>query len=162
MKSKYRLNQIGTRLEKAKDNYVEVFNLLSAIVAGGQTYPINDIMCAYLIDGEWCDWFAFPKKEDSPLDDEQKSMDFSPQLKAMNEYKMSLELLLTENLLEVNEVFANLNPCFVARAHLLSQGVDIPDLKAGTKRYYQVLHCTAEFFEKTHGRTEFIKILRGN
>ena len=154
---------LAIKLESDRLDYVKTCNLLACVTLGIGNISIDDIMCAYLITCEWCDWTKRPKAEDNPLKDEKlKKCDYAALYNHMEETKYQLEVILTEKVADVREVFRQLNRSFVRVAVVLSIDFEVADIKESTKRYYKRLAYTAKFFEEVHGRDEFSKLLHGN
>lgn len=154
---------LAIKLEESRLDYVKVCNTLACVILGIGNISIDDIMCAYLITCEWCEWAKKPKKEDSPLRKEKlKKCDYTAMFNHMDDVKWRLEIMLTENVSEVRGVFQHLNPHFVMIAVVLKIDFNVQDVEESTKRYYKRLACTADFFEKVHGRNEFSNLLYRN
>lgn len=143
-------------LEQARSSYIDALNVLAAIKMRKVSFTTEDLMMAYMVVSEWCEWLERPNMEGSPLSGKHSTADsYATALNLMREHRKDLEIMLADEMDFVDVVFRSLNPNLLQ----IGKRIDAPGVPESTQRYYKMLTCTAKFFKDQTGYGGFCKIL---
>lgn len=147
------MNQTKLLLENAREDYSEALNILMMVSTGMLPATIEDVMYAYMVACDWCEWVKNPRSSaENPLFG--KASDYIPMLCMFQQYTDDLgrNLILNESAVEV--VFETLNPNLIQLWRSPN-----PTLKNEVKMFHRSLRFTAKLFEEKFGETRFNEIL---
>jgi len=151
------MTQTTVMLQMARnEDYVNAMNVLTVVKMRAVSVTTDDLMMAYLVATEWCEWFRNPDCEGSPLAGNGiAAASYAPALELMQSIRQDLGAQLAEEFDVVEMIFQSLNP------NLLTIGkcLDDPKVPETAKLYYKALKCTADFFKDQHGCPMFSEIL---
>ena len=151
------MNQTSILLDQARLDYTKALNVLTLVEMRMISVSADDLMYAYLVATEWCEWFKNPDAEGSPLTKfGPNHPDYGGVLSMMENSVKNLEDNLMMEMPSVYVVFSQLNPNLVA----ISKQEDKSGVLESTKRYIKSLELTANFYKERGGRDAFLKKLK--
>jgi len=147
------MNQTKLLLESARGDYSQALNVLMMVAHGMLPATVEDMMYAYMVAKDWCEWVKNPNSSaENPLFG--KESDYTPMLSMFQRYVDDLGRNLILNESAVEEVFETLNPNLIQLWRSRN-----PTLKNEAKMFHRSLRFTAKFFEEKLGETHFNEIL---
>jgi len=147
------MNQTKLLLESARGDYSQALNVLMMVSVGMLPATIEDVMYAYMVAKDWCEWVKNPNSsKKNPLFGKQS--DFTPMLSMFQRYADDLGELLAISESEVSDVFETLNPNLIQLWHSKNN-----TLKEEAKMFHRSLRVTAKLFEEKYGEDVFSKLL---
>ncbi len=151
------MTQTSILLDQARLDYTNALNVLTLVEMRIISVSAEDLMYAYLVATEWCNWFKNPDAEGSPLTKfGPNHPDYSSVLSMMEDSVRNLEDNLMMEMPAVYIVFSQLNPNLVA----ISKQEDKSGVLESTKRYIKSLELTANFYKERDGRDAFLNKLK--
>ena len=151
------MTQTSILLDQARLDYTKALNVLTLVEMRMISVSADDLMYAYLVATEWCEWFKNPDAEGSPLTKfGPNHPDYGGVLSMMENSVKNLEDNLMMEMPSVYVVFSQLNPNLVA----ISKQEDKSGVLESTKCYIKSLELTANFYKERGGRDAFLKKLK--
>ena len=149
------MTQTSVLLDQSRLDYTKALNVL--VLVDIISVSAEDLMYAYLVATEWCNWFKNPDAEGSPLTKfGPNHPDYGGALSMMEDSVRKIEAMLKQEMPAVYIVFSQLNPNLVA----ISKQEDKTGVLESTKRYIKSLELTANFYKERDGRDAFLRKLK--
>lgn len=147
------MEQTRLLLISAREDYAQAINILCLVQMHEVSTTIGDIMYAYMVAKDWCQWIKNPgEPEENPL---KHDIDDSL-LCAFEGYAERLEDQLVAYQNAVEAYFSELNPNLVNGWLGASK---MPTLQEDTRLFYRSLRYTAQLFEDKFRVSFFNKTL---
>ncbi|MDO4184827.1 MAG: hypothetical protein Q4D11_06335 [Rhodospirillales bacterium] len=153
------MTQTTIVLQMARDeDYVYALNVLTLVKMRMISVTTDNLMMAYLVTTEWCEWFKNPDCEGSPLAGKGiKAQSYASALELMDSIRKDLAEQIEDEVDLITMVFHSLNP----NPLTVGKRFDDPNVPDLAKFHYKSLMCTATFFKEQLGNPEFSEILEG-
>lgn len=143
------MEQTRLMLENARNDIVDAPNILMLLLMGELPATADNLMYAYMVAYDWCEWIKNPKAyKDNPL--YGKKADYTPMLDMFERYRDDMAKVIKENETGIFCIFAQLHSNLTTFF-----GTEISE---STKLYLRSLRLTAQLFEKD-GDKVFTQIL---
>lgn len=138
------------------EDYVNAMNVLTVVKMRIVNVTTDDLMMAYLVATEWCEWFRNPDCKGSPLAGKGiEAESYSCALELMDSIREDLAKQLGEEIDLITIVFHSLNPNLL----IAGKRFDDPNVPELAKLHYKALKCTADLFKDRYCCTAFSEIL---
>ena len=148
------MEQTRLLLVSARTDYSQALNVLCLIEMRMIPTTIEDLIYAYMVAMDWCEWIKNPESsEDSPLYGKEAD-DYKPMLDMFESYADRLSAQLCVEEYRIEAYLETLNPNLTN----LWRGKN-PVLKENTRLLYRSLRYMAQMFEELLSDNHFNKIL---
>ena len=102
------MNQTGIMLASSREDYSQAMNVLFMVESRYLPVSIENLMYAYMVAKDWCNWIKNPDAPDTPV--LSKHDDLTPLYDIFQRYATSLEEELADKEEDIILVFSLLNP----------------------------------------------------
>ena len=148
------MKQTEILLLGSREDYEMAMNMLTLVKMHAVTVDIEDVMLAYVIALDWCEWIKDPKTvpENHPVKEIEL---LTPMLSIFERCVSDLEKELMLHQFDLENLFNNLNGNLIrfwrSNSPLTGESVRI---------YHRTLRLTAKFFAEKMGDDHFNEILK--